>query len=102
MLASSLALTLCRYAWLVSPRSFVLLELSDTLEIEAGERSGRHIAGTVLGTTFVAPWLIVINFKVEGHQLPHTAVILPDAVDQDSFRALRVWLRWRRAVPRDG
>ena len=102
MLASSLALTLCRYAWLVSPRSFVVLELSDTLEIEAAERSGRRIAGTVLGTTFVAPWLIVINFKVEGHHLPHTAVILPDAVDQDGFRALRVWLRWRRAVTPDG
>jgi toxin CptA len=101
VLVVSLTFSLRRHACLASPRSLVLLELSDTLEIEAEDRSGRRLAGTVLGTTFVAPWLVVINFKVEGRHLPHAVVILPDASDGENYRALRVWLRWRRADAHD-
>lgn len=101
ILAASFAFTLRRHAWLASPRSLVLLDLSDTLEMETEERSGRRLVGTVLGTTFVAPWLVVINFKREGVRLPGTVVVLPDSTDSDSHRALRVWLRWHRPAVRE-
>jgi toxin CptA len=55
----------------------------------------------VLGTTFVAPWLIVINLKLERSRCARAVVILPDATDRESFRAARVWLRWRRVETRD-
>jgi toxin CptA len=101
VLALSLAFSLRRHAWLASARSLVLLDLSDALEVEAVDRSGRSRDGTVLGTTFVAPWLIVINLKLERSRCPRAVVILPDATDRESFRAARVWLRWRRVETRD-
>lgn len=100
VLASSLAFSLRRHAWRQSPGSIVLLDLSDALEIEVEERCGRRIVGTVLESTFVAPWLVVINCHVKGSYLPRAAVILPDAMDGERFRALRVWLRWRRTGTR--
>lgn len=95
-LAGSLAFHLRRHAWRADPRALVAISLSDSLACEAEERSGNRIAGSVLGTSFVAPWLVVINLKVERRRLARAIVVMPDALDRESFRALRVWLRWRR------
>ena len=48
----------------------------------------------VLGSTFVTPWLTVLNLRSPEQRLARHVVILPDAVDRDAFRRLRVWLRW--------
>jgi toxin CptA len=100
-LALSLALCLRRHACVSTPQSVVRFELTDTLEFEAETHAGDRVAGTVLGTTFVTPWLVVINVQREGRRLPLAVVILPDATDRESYRALRVWLRWRQADARD-
>ena len=97
-LTGSLVFHLRRHAWLADTRSVVAIDLSDRLECEAEERNGRRIAGSVLGTSFVAPWLVVINLKVERRLFARAIVVMPDAVDRETFRALRVWLRWRRAA----
>jgi len=97
MLLANLAYHLRRYAWLTSSSSVVGVELSERLEVDIEDRAGRRLTGTVLGTTFVAPWLIVLNMKLEGSRLPRTLVLMPDATDNASFRAARVWLRWRKA-----
>ncbi|MET0217320.1 MAG: protein YgfX [Burkholderiales bacterium] len=98
-LAASLVFHLRRHAWLADARSVVVVELTDTLDCELEERSGRRISGIVLGATFVAPWLVVINVKVEESRNVRAIVVLPDATDRESFRALRVWLRWRKPEP---
>jgi toxin CptA len=43
--------------------------------------------------TYAMPWLVVLNFKVltEGRAL--SLVVLPDMLDQEMFRRLRVRLR---------
>ena len=97
LLLANLAFHLRRHAWLTSSSSVVGIELSETLEVDIEDRSGRRLTGTVLGTTFVAPWLIALNTKLEGRRLPRTLVIMPDATDRENFRAARVWLRWRKA-----
>jgi toxin CptA len=97
LLGGSLAFHLRRHAWLADPRSVVAIELSDALECEAQERAGRRLTGRVLSTSFVAPWLVVINLDVGRRRLARSIVVMPDTVDRESFRALRVWLRWRRA-----
>ncbi len=96
-LAVSLAYALRRHAWRASARSLVHLELSENLDLAVADRRGRRRAGSVLGSSFVAPWLVVIHFKAEGNRLLRTVVVPPDATDAESHRALRVWLRWRRA-----
>ncbi|MGH8600572.1 MAG: protein YgfX, partial [Burkholderiales bacterium] len=50
----------------------------------------------VLGTTFVSSHLTVLNLRLlKGGAVRHV-VLLPDNVDQDDFRRLRVWLRWNK------
>jgi len=49
----------------------------------------------LLGSSFVAPHLTVLNLKPAGGRLAKHLVILPDAIDAEDFRRLRVWLKWR-------
>lgn len=53
------------------------------------ERCGRLSSGS-----FVAPWLTVIRWRPEGARFDRTLMILPDMLARDSFRKLRVLLRW--------
>jgi toxin CptA len=40
------------------------------------------------------PWLTVLNLKLPGKRLVRHVILLPDALDENEFRRLRVWLRW--------
>ncbi|PTR06209.1 toxin CptA [Nitrosospira sp. Nsp5] len=119
ILALSLFFHLKRYALLRSPASVTGLELSDemtcTLELQCGER----IACDVLGSSFVAPYLTVLELKPlktvdSGESIPsltspvlltprppprmffgRSVTILPDGIDAEEFRQLRVLLRWK-------
>lgn len=52
-------------------------------------RTAPEATGGVLGF-----WVIVIGLKEEGrHRQP--LLVLPDALDGDDLRELRIWLRWR-------
>ncbi len=55
--------------------------------------TGDTINARLMGSSFVNPWLIVLNFKPEqgGRMLP--AVVMPDSVDSTTFRRLSVKLR---------
>lgn len=102
VVAASAALHLRRYAWLNAPASIVFLDLTDNLECEARQRDGTTIHCTVASSTFVSPAMTVINLKPQSARLQRHVIILPDSMDSDTFRALRVWLRWRRAEPEPG
>ncbi|MBC8022703.1 MAG: hypothetical protein H7Y14_06270 [Burkholderiales bacterium] len=56
------------------------------------------VEGRVASGSFVAPWLTVVHWRASGARFPRTVVILPDRLDAERFRALRVVLRW--APPR--
>ena len=49
----------------------------------------REVTGGVL-----APWLLAVGLKEDGRRL-QPLLLLPDALDGDALRELRVWLRWR-------
>jgi len=55
--------------------------------------TGQSIKAKLLGSSFVNPWLIVLNFKPEqgGRMLP--VVIMSDGVDSTTFRRLCAKLR---------
>jgi hypothetical protein len=42
------------------------------------------------------PSLIVLWFRIEG--VPFVLPLLPDALDLEHFRQLRVWLQWRAKI----
>jgi toxin CptA len=80
---------------LKSPAAVVSIEIAadDILSIRAGR--GEWVECDVCGDTYVLWFLTVLNLRraVDGRRL--SVAILPDAVDPEEFRQLRVWLRWK-------
>lgn len=75
--------------------SLIALRLDDDCRCEFQTRAGAWHEASLLGSSFVAPHLTVLNLKPAGGRLVKHLVILPDAVDAEDFRRLRVWLKWR-------
>lgn len=87
-----------------TPRSCIALVLDSKGEWQLTMRDGSRYAATILPSSFVTPYLTILNCRLTGRWLRYAwqrypwhhyhLVILPDAVDAESFRRLRVWLRW--------
>lgn len=58
-------------------------------------RRGDWVDCTVRGDTYVASFLVVLNLRRLDNERRKIVVILPDAIDAEDFRKLRVWLRWK-------
>jgi toxin CptA len=95
LLASSLCFYLWRYVWLISPQAIVSLRLTEKNHCRAWMLSNNYIDYRIDGDTFVAPYMTVLCLKVNQAAGRRTIVILPDAIDAEAFRQLRVWLRWK-------
>jgi toxin CptA len=117
ILVLSLFFYLRHYALLRSPESVIGLELLEEMTCILELRCGERISCTLLGSSFVAPYLIVLELKLqELREPPHSLVssvspkplrrffsrsivILPDGIDIEEFRQLRVLLRWKWRDP---
>ncbi len=66
--------------------------------IEVRFADGRFAFGAVVDGSFVAPWLTVIHWRPAGSHWTRTILLLPDMVEAEAFRRLRVLLRWSAAV----
>ena len=95
----SLIFYLRSYALLRSPRSIVAFELSEEMACTLETQRGEHITCTLLGSSFVAPYLTVLNLKPSGGFFTRSVVILADGMDAEQFRQLRVLLRWKWRDP---
>ena len=62
------------------------------VEIEDG--NGRVRTGTLRPGSFVAPWLTIVRWRPEGAWLDRTVPLLPGMLDEETFRRLRVVLRF--------
>ncbi len=100
-LAFSLAIYLRHYALRSSPGSITSLTLADDMACTLYTRDGQRVTCALLGGSFVAPYLTVLELKPLAparwwHKLgAYSVVILPDAIDSEEFRRLRVLLRWK-------
>jgi hypothetical protein len=83
-----------RVALLRGRRGVRAIRLSGCGEIEAHMASGAWRSGIVRDGSFVAPWLTIVRWRPEGARWDRTILVLPDMVDGEGFRALRVLLRW--------
>lgn len=93
--AISLAFYLRHYALLRSPRAVIAFELSGEMVCTLKTRRGERITCALLGSSFVAPYLTVLNLQPEGRFFTRSVVILADSIDAEEFRQLRVLLRWK-------
>lgn len=56
------------------------------------------ITGTLRASTLVTPWLLVLNVSPANSRWERSVLILNDSLDKESFRKLRVFLRWQGAL----
>ena len=82
-----------QYLLKTSKRAVINLIWQDQNQWQLDTAGGESLKAKLLGSSFVNPWLIVLNFKPEqgGRMLP--VVIMPDGVDSTTFRRLSAKLR---------
>lgn len=51
--------------------------------------------------SYVSPSLTVLNFRVPGRFQSINGVILPEGIEAEAFRQLRVWLKWGRPLQKE-
>lgn len=90
-----LALAVRRHAWLDAAGSLIQLELVDDCAVSACSRGGNWERYRIAGSSFVSPPLAVLNLRSGPGHRTRAVLIASDSLDADSFRRLRVWLRWR-------
>ena len=71
------------------------------LQMEAGQvtitrRNGHSWSGLVLHDSFITPLMVILNVLPEDAYFSRSVIILPDSLDKDSFRQLRVLMKWSR------
>lgn len=107
LLVISLVFYLRRYALLHSPDSVSSLEVTDEMICILNTCDGRQITCALLGSSFVAPYLTVLDLKPlkidktdasprqSSRYFSRSVAILPDGINPEEFRQLRVLLRWK-------
>jgi len=93
-IGAGLGWSLYSRAALLTPESVVALEITASRGLSALTRGGIWHAGELLGTSYVASRLTIVNVRLEGRRLARHVVLVPDNVDARDFRRLRTWLRW--------
>lgn len=81
-------------AWLLALSSNKTLLLDgDSVLLVA--RNGDQVTARILADSLVTPFISVLNVLPQGAYLARSIIILPDSLDAESFRQLRVWLKWK-------
>ena len=96
-LTLNLIVCIWRQALMRGANSAVAIEIrsDNTLAVQARHGAWREYA--VLGNTYVSPYLTVLNLQQADAKVIKRIALLPDSLDAEDFRKLRVWLRWKEA-----
>lgn len=100
-MAASWVWTLRRDALLKSARSYVALEINDERSVALQMRCGGWIYGELKPSTYVLPWLIILDVAAEKRWFGTRVVLFPDSMTQDAHRRLRTRLRWAHYRDKD-
>ena len=84
-----------REAFRTLQHSLVAFRFDADGRCEFQTRAGVWHEAELLSSSFVAPYLTVLNLKPADGRRVQNLVILHDAVNAEDFRRLRVWLKWR-------
>jgi toxin CptA len=95
MVVISLYYYLRQDALLNFPCSVVSFTLTDGKNCALKMRNGNEKECTVLGISYVSAYLTVLILQPVRYWRMQSVIILPDSVDAEEFRRLRVLLRWR-------
>jgi membrane-bound toxin of toxin-antitoxin system len=88
--------SIVRHALLRSSRSIVALVFDGERSCALRTRAGHWIYGEISASSYVAPWLIVLQVALERRRLATRIVLCADSMLPESHRRLRARLRWVR------
>lgn len=96
---SATVYVVCRQALLSLPWSCVALNVDRHNQLTLVLANGRQLPAQVSRDSVVTPYFTVVNCKVKdapfwARVLATKLVIVPDMLDAEPYRQLRVWLRW--------
>lgn len=94
-LLSSAVYYLRRDAFLSMQSSNVRLQMGAG-QVTVTRRNGQSWTGMVLHDSFISPLLTILNVLPEGAYFSRSVIILPDSLEAESFRQLRVLMKWGR------
>jgi hypothetical protein len=86
-----------RHASRRSRHAVVEVMLSTDAVVVVRYRDERLVAGAVRASTFVHPWFTTIVWRPDGRWFSRRLPILPDMLDADAFRRVRVMLRYGKS-----
>ena len=95
LLIAQCALIVRRQAFLSGADAATGIEITSDHRINVETRSAGWCEYDVLGSTYVTPYLTVLNLRQAGARAAMHVLLLPDSLNADDFRKLRVWLRWK-------
>jgi hypothetical protein len=76
------------------PRAAGAFRVQLSGEIDVLGTTGEWRSGAVQSGSFVAPWLTIVRWRPARARFDRTLLVLPGMVDRETFRRLRVLLRW--------
>lgn len=71
------------------------------MRLKCGCATAKTARGQVVEGSFVAPYLTVVRYRMAGAPrfgMDKAVLILPDSIDRELFRMLRVRLKWGKAA----
>lgn len=80
--------------WCIVHPAVVMLSLHGKDGLKVQHRDGTLLSASVSGKSVVTSWLSVIVITLDGRRFDTTLLLLPDMLDADQYRSLRVWLKW--------
>lgn len=92
VLFSGFIRTWCLQAQRQHPDAVRTLKWADNKHCLLGLHSGREQQLNLCTQAFVTPWLVILHFKSTGYR-GRSLVLLPDMVDRELLRKLRVRLK---------
>ena len=92
-----------RDALLWLPWSYTAIPIAHKNQLRLTQKSGKQVEMHVLANTVVTAYLTVLNGQFKEATLLQKLIakhliILPDAVEAEDYRQLRVWLRWSKVI----
>jgi len=103
LIFSAVIYSVCQHGLLLLPWSCVGLRVGSSNQLQLVRRDGNVLLVDVCRDSVVTPCLTVINCKVQDAKFlvrlfSLHLLIMPDMLDAECYRQLRVWLRWGRVA----
>jgi len=93
----------CQYGLLLLPWSCIALNVDSRNQLQLVRKDGKVLSVVVCSDSVVTPSLTVLNCKIQDANIfarlfAVHLVILPDMLETEAYRQLRVWLRWGKST----